>query len=129
NIPTLRGSIWQAGTVSQILKNDFCAGYVFFGRFSSTKEIRDGKLHYRRHRQPNDEYFVEKGNHEAVISIEEFEQIKKRLQLTYEKINWSQKTRRKHSHKLSGLVRCQHCGLARNINFQNGLTFVTKCNR
>lgn len=129
NIKSPRGSIWQASAVSSILRNDFCAGYVFFNKFSSTKEIRDGRLHYRRHRAKGTEYFVSKGMHEPVISQEEYESIKKRVRLARAKLNWSQKTRRKNTHRLSGLVRCHHCGLVRNINFQNGKTFVTKCNR
>lgn len=94
-------NVWTKTSVRQILKNEAYKGTYLF----NTRTYINGK-HYKR---PESEWERIENNHEAIISIEMFEQAQQAL-----KSRITGKVKKKPNHEsvqrlLRGLVFCEHC--------------------
>jgi site-specific DNA recombinase len=96
-----RGHEWTASTVALTLENPFYAGIIRLG-----SKMPNGKYAYRK-RDEKVKVIDVMGQHEAVWSIEEYEQIIARMRRRSEG-GYSKKTQ----YWFNGVLRCGRCGAA-----------------
>lgn len=74
-VPTRTGVPWTSSVVKTILNNCVYAGYIRFSRRKKTKILLDGKIVTKQTNQK--EYPIYKGLHEPLISLEEWQTVRK----------------------------------------------------
>lgn len=104
-IKTARGANWGESSVSTILRNPHYAGYTANGFRPAVKKIVNGEVH--RSRPRNRDLQLYDGRHEALVSREDFEAVKRKLALNRRppvpKIYGAE-------NPLMGLLYCDQCG-------------------
>ncbi len=93
-----RGNLFQARNMRYILENPFYAGMVRWNYFD--KENNKAK--------DESEVIVVKGQHEPIITLEEYEQAKALMAKT--KLTYKRKPAGTYKHWLSGICKCYKCG-------------------
>jgi site-specific DNA recombinase len=129
-IPTIRRKgVWQQSQVLRMISSGVHAGFVYYGKRRRTKDNRV---------LLNDpsKVIIEKGTHEAIITEETYNQIKK-------KINDTRKipvAARGSTYVFSGLLKCGMCGkslltytLVKQPSYRNPVkrefTYIRNCNK
>src|SRR5699024_4393892 len=93
---TKNGNPFDTVAIKYILNNKLYCGYVVWGTYKDwNKKRRKGK---------SDPLIVE-GQHEAIISREQFERVQQVLQTRSKQPQYTE-----HGNKLTGLLRCPQCG-------------------
>lgn len=98
SIRTRTGAIWTSSTVRQMLTNELYIGRLVWNRRYYDK---NGKMHWR---DPS-EWIVCENAHPAILTMEQWNAIQKRIQRRMPKGGQKQA-----KYRLSGLLRCGHCG-------------------
>jgi site-specific DNA recombinase len=103
-IPTARKSKmgWIVATINGILRNPVYIGNVFWG---SRPEVKR-RVGSSRPRKPRSEWDEHKGQHQAIIDLEEYD----RAQEIMSGNSHPPTSRGKFSNPLAGLIRCDMCG-------------------
>lgn len=95
---TKKGSSFEARTIQYIIQNPMYKGFARWNRLNqTTHEIR-----------PENEWIIEKGDFDAIVSEELWEKANDRIKKEYRPRGGRPVSR--HRHWLSGLVKCSHCG-------------------
>lgn len=97
-------SLWINTTIKKILCNPVYIGKVTFGRRTKTR-VKGTKDQYRIVESKN--YICEKGQHEPIIDLELWEQVRKKFSIASSIHNPAETNR---IHLLSGLLKCPECG-------------------
>lgn len=105
-IPPRSGTVWTASTIRDILCNPTYIGKVRWGRRAVKKSMDNGII--VRHRPRNEDYILENGLHEPILSAEIFEQAQKFIEQR-RSINPNPGDK-KTKNPLSGLIICGKCG-------------------
>jgi len=95
---TRRGSTWAASSIHRILTNPTYIGKIWYGK-RKTNPVT-GRLK----QVPKEEWRIEKGEHEPIISEETFYEAQRVLS------SKGKPSRAKRTYLLSGLIRCGKCG-------------------
>lgn len=106
-IPAPRGGEWHKDTINKLLRNDHYAGKVHFNNIKRVTMVENGERVSKRITQPRDEVIVAEGRHQAIIDPETFQKAQDKLSL-----NPPNTTRYALKNPLSGLLKCEKCGLA-----------------
>ncbi|MBO3637734.1 MULTISPECIES: recombinase family protein [Bacillus] len=115
------GSTWYSEVVADILTNDFHRGLVWYGKYRAKKNGIGIEKN-----PDNSSIIMHKGNHESMKSDEEHGAIIRRIS----KLRTFKPGRKlnKNTFKLSGLVRCPHCGKVQVVHTpKNRNPHVRKC--
>lgn len=97
-LKTSHGKNFERRSIEYIIQNPTYIGYIRWNRtHNATNTIKD-----------KSEWIIEKGNHEAIISEELFEQAQERFKMEYTPINARPIT--DYKHWLSGVLKCGVCG-------------------
>ncbi|MDE7300430.1 MAG: recombinase family protein [Lachnospiraceae bacterium] len=99
-VRTLRGNPWENRTVKYILQNPLYKGYVRWNP--------EGKKDLREHKYLTENFIIEKGSHEPIVSEELWQAVNDKLFAAHRSTN--RKPAELHAHWLSGLLRCSTCG-------------------
>lgn len=120
-VPTRTGAQWDYGTIKNMLKNPHYAGYVTWGHQNTvtTKDPETGRLKKAFEYKEKQLY---KGKHKAIISEEQMNEVKSRLN-SAPKIKKGFELR----NPLSGLLVCAKCGMT--MTYRNYASEPTKCSR
>jgi len=106
-IPSKRGGVWRADVVQDMILNKFYLGYLIQGK-RQTIDITVKKHKYF----DENNWYIHKGNHEAIISEEIFykvqEEYKKRSDYIRQHKN---PVRHSKAYLFSNLVKCKICGV------------------
>ncbi len=109
-IKTRNNTTWAAASVRRVLTNPTYIGKVWYGKRKTNPA--NGKLEAIT----QDKWKISNGEHEAIISLETFDQVNSILSEKSHK-----PTRAKNKYLLSGLIRCGKCG-----GSMHGYTFTKK---
>lgn len=97
-IRTRKGKHWPQTTIHRILRTPTYVGQIWYGKRKTNPQ---GKLI----KQSKDSWTVVDGEHDAIISQEQFDKVQKLLSKRKGK-----PTKPGRTYLLSGLIRCGHCG-------------------
>lgn len=100
NPNTANTSLWNAKTISEILKNRLYVGDMVQGRY----RVRSYKIHIQD-TVPQNEWFIVKNTHEPIIDRERFAQVQELL-----KRDTRLAPGKKQLYLFSGFLRCADCG-------------------
>ncbi|NCC15971.1 MAG: recombinase family protein [Clostridia bacterium] len=123
-IPTKKGGRWYAGTVGKLISNEKYTGNALF-----QKTYTDSSFNRHINYGEQDMYLV-KGHHEAIISHDDFEKANVVLeQRGKEKGIEKQSTKYQNRYAFSGRIKCDECGSSfkRRIRYQTKGTCVVWC--
>lgn len=123
-IPTKKGGRWYAGTVGKLISNEKYTGNALF-----QKTYTDSSFNRHTNYGEQDMYLV-KGHHEAIISHEDFEKANAVLeQRGKEKGIEKQSTKYQNRYAFSGRIKCAECGSSfkRRIRYQTKGTYIVWC--
>lgn len=106
-IPRQNGKLtmWSTHTVKSILDNPVYMGKIAYGRRTKEK-VKGTKNQYTMVK--NDDYILEDGKHEAIVSEELWNKVHEKRVATG--IRCKSKVGRDRAHLLSGIMRCPKCG-------------------
>ena len=96
---------WSGHLVCDILDNPVYAGKIAYGRRTKEK-VKGTKSEYRQ--VATDNYILEDGQHEGIVSEALWEQVKEKRTLTG--IRQPSQIGRDRAHLLSGILKCPACG-------------------
>ncbi len=100
---TRNGLTWATSSIRRVLSNPTYIGKTWYNKRVSSKTT------HRLKNRPKEEWIVEDGKHEAIITKEIYDKVQAILERQFKE------PKRKGSHYLlSGLVRCGHCGATLN---------------
>lgn len=114
---TERGKSFERRGIEYIIQNPTYKGYIRWNRKDSISQTIKDK----------NEWIIEKGHHEAIISEELFDQAQDRFQ--NEHIPHNSRPATEYRHWLSGLIKCGNCGrslTANKVNRSRYMQFI--CN-
>ncbi len=98
NYKTRNGVTWATSSIRRILGNPTYIGKTWYNKRVSSKTT------HRIKSRPKEEWIIEDGQHEAIVTNSVFEQAQQILEQQF------REPKRKGSHYLlSGLIRCGHC--------------------
>ncbi len=98
-------SEWSAKTIKELIDNPIYCGKLSYGRRTKEK-VKGTKNEYRQVRTDN--YILVDGEHEAIISIEDWNRAKEKRNTTG--IKAPSKIGRDRAHLLTGILKCPVCG-------------------
>jgi len=107
---TRNGALWAASSVRRILTNPTYAGRTWYGKRRTHPET--GRLE----KAPAEEWSIVDGEHEGLVTAEDFKEAQEILHSIERK-----PTRAFRTYLLSGILRCGQCGTR-----MHGYTFVKK---
>lgn len=103
--------LWTGNLIKNILDNPVYAGKIAYGRRTKEK-VRGTKNTY--HMVETDNYILEEGKHDAIISEELWSKVSRKREKTG--IMYLPTNGKNQVHLLSGVLRCPVCGRAMNTN-------------
>ena len=103
--------LWTGNLIKKILDNPVYVGKIAYGRRTKEK-VKGTKNTY--HMVETDNYILEEGKHEAIISEELWNKVTRKREKTG--IQYLPTTGKNQVHLLSGVLRCPVCGRAMNTN-------------
>ena len=112
--PNGASNYWIASTICRILDNPIYIGKIAFGRRTKQK-IKGTRDSYKT--VQTKEYILEEGKHEAIISEELWEIVRKKREDTG--VKQKPNLGYERSHLLSGILRCPVCGSHMNTTKSN----------
>lgn len=95
---TQNGNKFERRSIKYILENPIYAGYVRWNRRNKYQQVN-----------PEDEWIIEKGMHEPIISKEIFDKAKERINQISQLYGSNARPPSGYSHWLSGALRCKTC--------------------
>lgn len=98
-------SEWSAKTIKELIDNPIYCGKLAYGRRIREK-VKGTKNEYRQVKTDN--YILVDGEHEAIISIEDWNRAKEKRNTTG--IKAPSKVGRDRAHLLTGILKCPVCG-------------------
>lgn len=106
-IPRQNGTLenWSSHFVRQILDNPVYCGKIAYGRRTKEK-VKGSKNDYRQ--VHTDDYILENGQHEAIVSEELWNKVHAKRTATG--IKQASKIGRDRAHLLTGVLKCPKCG-------------------
>lgn len=108
---TKKGGQFERRSIEYIIKNPLYYGMVRWNYAESGN----------RHIKDKSEWIIRQGEHEAIISKEQWKTANDRLNSEYHRTN--QKPSRTYRHWLSGLVKCSTCGATLSSSVSNGYMY------
>ncbi len=100
-----KNEFWTPAMVRNIVTSEVYCGYNTWEKFKTVEEIVNGEIIKKR--KLNDDYYIYKGKHKALISENEFKSVQKILKDHPSSKLGGNKT---HSNPLAGVVICKKCG-------------------
>ena len=108
-IPRQNGKnpLFDAHLIRLILKNPVYCGKIAYGR-RKTEKVRGTRNEYKLVEQDN--YLLADGQHEAIVSEEEWQAAQVKLLAQAKKYEHVNRGKDEHTHLLSGILKCPVCG-------------------
>ena len=102
--------LWSVCPINSILKNPTYLGHMAQQRYSSVSY-----KNHKRFMRDESEWVVVKDTHEAIISQELWDKVRE----VEKSVSQGRKTKRGHTHPLSGFLYCADCGGKMKLNYLN----------
>ena len=124
-IPRQNGKnpLFDAHLIRLILKNPVYCGKIAYGR-RKTEKVRGTRNEYKLVEQDN--YLLADGQHEAIVSEEEWQAAQVKLLAQAKKYEHVNRGKDEHTHLLSGILKCPVCGAGmygnKSIRYKKGGT-------
>lgn len=96
--------IWDTSVICRMLRNDFYAGDMVYGKYETVKVGEKARL------KPRKEWKIYKNHHEPIIDRETYEQVQKNRGRT-------KKAKSRKRHPLTGKMVCGYCRKTLNIGY------------
>ena len=102
-----KGELFSAAYVREILKNPAYCGKIAYGR-RKTEKVHGTRNEYRI--VWNQDYLLCDGIHEALVSVQDWEDAQVRLRSQGERYKRYERHDNEHAYLLTGLLKCPECG-------------------
>lgn len=116
---------WHVGTISNILSNKEYTGVLIQGK--RTSKLFEGE---KRHKQDESEWIIVQGTHDAIISEDEFKDVRKAIEERKDIASFKSdagKRLKKKDNKYKKILKCGICGaslqMASEIRTSNGVKY------
>ncbi|MCL6442960.1 MAG: recombinase family protein [Alicyclobacillus sp.] len=124
-IPTYRGKLWAASTITNVLRNPVYKGTLVAGRWRVAVDIElsrqfDIKIKRQKQRNPG-EWIIVENAHEPIVDEDTWNAVQQRLTLKARN-----KGIKRTANILAGLMQCAVCGSAMIVKGREQYTYV-KC--
>ena len=100
-----KGEDWTRSSIHSMLKNIHYIGKIKYNEFKDTWVLENGVRVKKLIRQPDEDIIISEGKHPALIDVETFEAVKKRMAN-----NPRTNTEHELVNPLAGILRCAKCG-------------------
>lgn len=102
--------LWSVCPVNSILKNPTYLGHMVQQRYSSISY-----KNHKRYMRDESEWIIVKNTHEAIINQELWDKVRE----VQKSVSTGKRTKRGHTHPLSGFLFCADCGGKMKLNYTN----------
>lgn len=103
----VKGELFSATYIRNILKNPVYCGKIAFGR-RKTEKVHGTRNDY--HIVWADDYLLTDGLHEPIVSVEQWEAAQARLRFQCDHYKRYDRKDNEHAYLLTGLIKCPECG-------------------